>query len=238
MRMQLSNGTIIPLGEKEYCIHNVIGDGASCIVYDVSSTNQFGITQHYRLKECYPYNAQCHRDGVRLEWDSGEQQQSAFERFTRSATVIASLRSEKSIGNHITGAELVVGNGTLYAIMEVNHAQTYNHDKTQDLHRILQTTLKLTRIVGRLHEQGYLHLDIKPENFLVNYDPDPNIWLFDVDSLVPIADFQGGRTSCYSYSREWAFPELIQRKINKIGPASDLYYIGAILFSKVMGCLL
>lgn len=235
MRTQLSNGTVIPLLGKEYRILNVIGDGASCIVYDVCTTNQFEITQHYRLKECYPYHAKCHREGLQLVWDDETQRQSAFERFTKSAQMIADLRDEESIGNHITGTELVEGNGTLYALMEVNHAQTYQQDQTQDLHRILQTMLKLTRIVGRLHEQGYLHLDIKPENFLVSYDPDPNIWLFDVDSLVAQADLHSGRTTCYSYSREWAAPELTQGKLNKVCFATDLFSIGAILFNKVMG---
>lgn len=235
MRTQLSNGTVIPLLGKEYRILNVIGDGASCIVYDVCTTNQFEITRHYRLKECYPYHAKCHREGLQLVWDDETQRQSAFERFTKSAKMIADLRDEESIGNHITGTELAEGNGTLYALMEVNHAQTYQQDQTQDLHRILQTMLKLTQIVGRLHEQGYLHLDIKPENFLVNYDPDPNIWLFDVDSLVAQADLHNGRTACYSYSREWAAPELTQGKLNKVCFATDLFSIGAILFDKVMG---
>jgi serine/threonine protein kinase len=232
--MPLSNGTIIPLRGKEYRILNVIGDGASCIVYSVCATNQFGITQHYRLKECYPYHAQCHRERLQLVWDDEAHRQSAFERFTRSAKMIADLRNEESIGNHITGMELIEGNGTLYALMEVNHAQTYQQDQTQDLHRILQTMLKLTRIVGRLHDQGYLHLDIKPENFLVSYDPEPNIWLFDVDSLVVQAELHSGRTTCYSYSREWAAPELTQGKLNKICFATDLFSIGAILFNKVM----
>ena len=235
MRISLSNGTVIPLLGKEYRILNVIGDGASCIVYDVCSTNQFGITQRYRLKECYPYHAQCRREGLRLAWDDEAQRQSAFERFTHSARVIADLRNEESIGNHITGTELIEGNGTLYALMEVNHAQTYQQDQTQDLHRILQTMLKLTRVVGRLHDQGYLHLDIKPENFLVSYDPEPNIWLFDVDSLVAQAELHSGRTTCYSYSREWAAPELTQGKLSKVCGATDLFSIGAILFNKVMG---
>lgn len=235
MRMPLSNGTIIPLLGKEYRILNVIGDGASCIVYDVCSTNQFGITLRYRLKECYPYQAQCRREGLQLIWNDEAQRQSALERFIQSAKMIADLRNEESIGNHITGTELIEGNGTLYALMEVNHAQTYQQDQNQDLHRILQTMLKLTQIVGRLHDQGYLHLDIKPENFLVSYDPEPNIWLFDVDSLVAQAELHSGRTTCYSYSREWAAPELTQGKLNKVCFATDLFSIGAILFNKVMG---
>lgn len=235
MRTPISKGAVIPLNGREYHIDDVIGEGASCIVYDVSVRNPSGITYRYRLKECCPYNAQYRRAGNQIVWEDEAQKQAAFDRFTKAAQVIADLRSQESLGNDITETELCEGNGTLYAVMSVNHAKTYSFDDSKDLHRILQTMLKLTRIVGRLHEQGYLHLDIKPDNFLVHYDPDPNIWLFDVDSLVPIADLQSGRTTCYSYSKEWAAPELSQGKLSKVCPATDLFSIGAILFSKVMG---
>ena len=234
MRSPLSKGTIIPLNGKEYHIDGVIGEGASCIVYNVSTTIS-GITYRYRLKECYPYNALCQRSGVGIRWMDEEQKQTAFARFKKAASTIATLRSEETIGNNITESELAEDNGTCYSIMSVNHAQTYNNDQSQDLHRILQTILKLTRVVGRLHDQGYLHLDIKPDNFLVSYDPDPNLWLFDVDSLVPIGELQSGATTCYSYSKEWAAPELAQGKLNKVCPATDIYSIGAILFNKIMG---
>lgn len=234
MRTQLSKGTIVTLNSKEYLIHSVIGDGASCIVYNVSSTDTFGITRYYRMKECYPYNAQCHREGSKLVWENTAQQQVAFERFIQSAKVIAQLRNEESVGNNFTGTELYEGHGTLYAIMDVNHAQTYSHDQTESLHQILQTILKLTRIVNELHNQGFLHLDIKPENFLVRYDPDISIWLFDVDSLVSVHDLHSGNISYTSYSRGWAAPELVLGKITSICAATDLYAIGSILFNKIM----
>ena len=234
MRSPLSKGTIIPLNGKEYHIDGVIGEGASCIVYNVSTTMS-GITYRYRLKECYPYNALCQRNGVGISWMDEEQKKTAFDRFKKAASTIATLRSDETVGNNITEAELAENNGTCYCIMSVNHAQTYNQDQSQDLHCILKTILKLTRIVGRLHDQGYLHLDIKPDNFLVNYDPDPNLWLFDVDSLIPMGELQSGATTCYSYSKEWAAPELAQGKLNKVCPATDIYSIGAILFNKTMG---
>ena len=234
MRSPLSKGTIIPLNGKEYHIDGVIGESASCIVYNVSTTTS-GIPYQYRLKECYPYNAHCQRSGCDIIWADNAQKETAFARFKKAARAIAALRSEETIGNNITESELAEGNGTCYSIMSVNHAQTYNNEQSKDLHRILQTMLKLTRIVSHLHKQGYLHLDIKPENFLVNYDPEPTLWLFDVDSLVSIDELQSGTTTCYSYSKEWAAPELTQGKLNKVCPATDIYSVGAILFNKIMG---
>lgn len=235
MRETLPNGTIVTLRGKDYRIETVIGEGGSCIVYDASAENEFGTIRKYRLKECYPYNASCHREGNELIWDDAMKRITGFERFRKSVTVLSTLRDEESLGNYFTESEPYEANGTLYAVMPVNHAKTYDKDYSMNLHQILQTILKLTRITAKLHSYGYLHLDIKPENFLVEYDPDPNIWLFDVDSLIPISDLQNGRASFYSYSREWAAPELVQGKLRRVCYATDLYSIGAILFSKVMG---
>ena len=235
MREILPIGTIVPINGKDYRIEGLIGEGASCVVYDASAENEFGVIRKYRLKECYPHNVTCHREGEELIWEDASQQAEVFTRFKKSINVLSALRDERSLGNYFTEPEPYEANGSLYAVMPVNHAKTYDMDRSNDLHQILKTVLKLARIVDRLHSYGYLHLDIKPENFLVEYDPDPNIWLFDVDSLIPISDLQNGRITCYSYSKEWAAPELVQAKLNRVCPATDLYSIGAILFNKVIG---
>ena len=49
MRYPLLKGTIVPLGGKEYRVDDVIGEGASCIVYNVTATGPSGITYRYRL---------------------------------------------------------------------------------------------------------------------------------------------------------------------------------------------
>ena len=106
MRTPLSKGAMIPLNGKQYHINGVIGEGASCIVYDVSVRNPSGITYHYRLKECCPYNARCRRTGNQIVWEEEAQKQAAFDRFTKAAQVIADLRSQEPLGNDITETEL------------------------------------------------------------------------------------------------------------------------------------
>lgn len=235
MREVLPIGTIVPINGKDYRISGVIGEGASCVVYDASAENEFGAIRKYRLKECYPHNVPCHRDGNQLIWEDATQQAAAFSRFKKSINILSALRDERSLGNYFTEPEPHEANGTLYAVMPVNYAKTYDKEQSADLQRILRTILKLTRIVSRLHSYGYLHLDIKPENFLVEYDPEPNIWLFDVDSMRAVDELRNGCVSFWSYSEKWAAPELSQRKTNKVCYATDLYSIGAILFQKVMG---
>lgn len=239
MRERLSPGTIITLhcdgAPRQFQIDAVIGDGASCIAYDAHRTDGNGASLRYRLKECYPFHAQIERKGTQLLWASDSEKQAAIQRLERSHRLIVKLCNDKSVGNNITRAELCEGNGTLYAVMDVNHAKTYAFDDDQNLHSILDTMRVLTEVVGNLHAQGYLHLDIKPDNFLVSHRPSTNVWLFDVDSLASMDDLKSGAVQSISYSQQWAAPEQLLGQTGKLCEATDLFSIGAVLFEKVMG---
>lgn len=239
MRERLSPGTIITLNcdgaPRQFQIDAIIGDGASCIAYDAHRTDGNGASLRYRLKECYPFHAQIERSGVRLQWADEQEKQTAFQRLKRSHKLVVKLCNDESVGNNITRAELCEGNGTLYSVMDVNHAKTYAFDSDQNLHSILDTMRVLTEVVGNLHAQGYLHLDIKPDNFLVSHRPSTNVWLFDVDSLTSVDDLKSGAVQTISYSQQWAAPEQLLGQTGKLCEATDLFAIGAVLFEKVMG---
>ena len=61
MRTYLSPGTVIPvIGEgatRQVYIEQVIGEGASCSVYDGFFVDVPGVKERCRLKECYPLDA-------------------------------------------------------------------------------------------------------------------------------------------------------------------------------------
>lgn len=239
MRTYLSSGITIELccdgTARRFEIDRTIGDGANCIAYEAHRIEAGGIIRNYRIKECYPYEARIVRSGIQLIWESGTERMAAFARLRKAHETIVELRNEETVGNHITAAELYEGNGTLYSVMEVNHAKTYDKDEEQDLCCILETMRVLTEVVGRLHEKGYLHLDMKPGNFLVAHRPNTNVWLFDVDSLTSIKELQEGAVTAASFSQHWAAPEQLRGRTELFCPATDLYAIGAILFEKVMG---
>lgn len=240
MRTYLSPGAVIELtcddgATRKFQIDRVIGDGANCIAYEAHRTDRAGPARNYRIKECYPYGAQIERAEMQLNWANENERMSAFLRIRKAHDLIVELRNAEAVGNNITSAELCEGNGTLYSVMEVNHAKTYNKEVDSDLHGILETMLVLTKVVGSLHNQGYLHLDIKPSNFLVNHRPKTNIWLFDVDSLTSMEELKEGTVQATSFSQRWAAPEQIRGQADKLCPATDLFAIGAILFEKVMG---
>ena len=238
-RSILPLGTILTLnsddGEKHFQIDNLLGDGANCIAYAAHEVGKKTVSYTCRIKECYPYRADISRNGLELKWNDPAEREASFSRMRKAHEVIVELRNSEEVGNNITNAMLCEGNGTLYSVMEVNHASTFDQWQDLSLYHVLETLRILTDIVGSLHKKGFLHLDIKPENFLVSYRPSTNIWLFDVDSLVSIEDLRSGKILACSYSPDWAAPEQLRGLMGKYCPATDLYTIGSILFQRIMG---
>ena len=234
MRTYLSPGTVIPVtGEgatRQVYIEQVIGEGASCIVYDGFFVDVPGVKERCRLKECYPLDAKIVRQGDQLVWSDPAERLSAQKRFQSIRQISYDMRYNPEVGNQITKSGYYENGDNFYLIMDINHGQTLDKENTKDINRILKITLKLTQLVGKLHNLGCRYLDLKPDNILVSNDPDPDIWLFDFDSLVPMDN-----SNTISYSKGWAAPELIQGKFSSLCNATDLYSIGAILFRKIMG---
>ena len=189
MRTCLSPGTIIPVtGEgttRQVYIEQVIGEGASCIVYDGFFVDVSGVKERCRLKECYPLDAKIVRQGNRLVWSEPAERLSAQKRFQSIRQISFNMRYNPEVGNQITKSGYYENGDNFYLIMDINHGQTLDKENTKDINRILKITLKLTQLVGKLHNLNCRYLDLKPDNILVSNDPDPDIWLFDFDSLVP-----------------------------------------------------
>ncbi len=55
--------------------------------------------------------------------------------------------------------------------MDITYGVTYDEDEHSSLEEIIDTMMVLTKTISNLHKEGYLHLDLKPSNFLVSYDP-------------------------------------------------------------------
>lgn len=238
MRNSLPCGSVIHLKntteETDFFIERNIGCGATCIAYEgFMLTN--GKKVRCRLKELYPHDAKVVRNGLSLEWTSEKEYKEYEERFTQNNDLLSSLHNDETIGNNITFASVYVGNGTLYSVMNVNYGITYDKDNCKDLSVILKSILVLEKIICNLHDAGYLHLDIKPENFLISYDPNIYIWLFDVDSIMKLSDVGNGKIPGIPYSLSWAAPEQKQGKVLSIGPWTDIFSVGSVLFYKIMG---
>lgn len=237
-RIPLPVGAQIQSDSLSFTIDSVLGYGANCIVYKAHYDDGYKHDKKVIMKECYPIRASVSRQEHTLTWDSVDEMQSAFDRMQWSYDLASEMQdSDVTRSASVYTLDKISANGTQYIIMIPQHGHSYDKDKSTDIADIIRTVLALCNAVGLYHQAGYLHLDIKPSNFIATIDhtgKGKNIALFDLDTLVALDDLQNASVAGVSYTKEWAAPEQKQMQIAKLCPATDLFAIGAILFERIM----
>ena len=232
-RNPLSQGTQV----NRFVIDRVIGYGASCLVYEAHYLDSGNHRKEIILKECYPYNSSTTRIGSKIVWSSSEEQEKAFWRFNNAYEIAAKIQNEAGAQSvSVYSLDKFEENGTQY-VATIPNGTSYDKNESKDITDIIRTALALTNAIGFYHKAGYLHLDIKPSNFIATEDQTgkgKNIVLFDVDTVVSQNDIQEGNLRSVSYSKECAAPEQKMQQIKKLCPATDLFAVGAVLFERIM----
>lgn len=90
--------------------------------------------------------------------------------------------------------------------------------------------IKVSSALQAAHSEGVVHRDIKPENVLLDADGEPVLTDFGVAA---IADQDGRFTSSVAFSRAYVAPEVLDR--NEYGVSSDVYSLGATLYTMLSG---
>lgn len=220
---------------RTYTINNVIGEGATCIVYDAYYLDHLGLRHNVRIKECYPDQyTESHRDNNQIIWHNEEEKKKGLEAFQNTYEKQLFFQNN-SLFTNSTGKitdELYEGNNTQYIVLDYSISETFEHIDTLSIHDIIKVGIALTELVSKYHKHQYLLLDLKPDNFLVIEETKEMVYFIDFDSVKHI-DALLEDLEPISFSKEWAAPELLQGRIDKVGNHTDIYAIGAILYSKI-----
>jgi hypothetical protein len=100
--------------------------------------------------------------------------------------------------------------------------------------RAAQLLLHLARAVQHAHEQGIIHRDLKPANVLLTETGVAKIADFGLAKLLDVAQGQT-QTGTVFGTPEYMAPEQAAGKVRAIGPATDVYALGAILYELLTG---
>jgi serine/threonine-protein kinase len=97
-----------------------------------------------------------------------------------------------------------------------------------------QYVLDVARAVGRLHRQGVVHRDLKPSNILLDKDGQPCVTDFGLAKMLS-SDRPDTRSGAIVGTPSYMAPEQASGRRGHVGPLSDVYSLGAILYELVSG---
>ena len=127
--------------------------------------------------------------------------------------------------------------GCPFLVMEYVQGGTldqYQRVNRLDSKQIARLLAAVSRAVGAAHTKGILHRDIKPQNIVVREDGEPKLIDF---GLAKLADVWHSNDQPPGVCGTLGFmaPEQARGDMGQIGPAADIFGLGAVLFYMLTG---
>jgi tetratricopeptide (TPR) repeat protein/predicted Ser/Thr protein kinase len=203
-------------GLRGYCVLEKLGYGGSGVVY---KAQQDGLDRTVALKMI--------RAGAQAsEEDLG--------RFRTEAQAVARLQHANIVQVYEIGEHA----GCPFFSMELVSGESLANRLRQGplgARPAAELVATLARAMHYAHEHGIIHRDLKPANVLLTADGVPKIADFGLAKCLDVAQGQTA-TGAVLGTPSYMAPEQAQGKTKEIGPAADVYALGAILYELLTGC--
>jgi serine/threonine-protein kinase len=235
---KLMTGYVLKGTTTEYTIHKFLGHGYFGYTYSAQAHNlTTGERKEVVLKEFYPYTF-FRREGVQailMDEDESDFIEDSRAKFMEEARIMNKLGTIND--SHIVPAfELFRSEETQteYYVMPFYHdgslddLQNTGFAFTEDL--VLKHVVKpLCKALHIAHSSKVLHLDIKPENILIDEQGDAVLIDFGVarqyDKEGNVVDNRGAKSQSM-----FAAPELMHGNMVKFGSQTDIYGLASSLY--------
>lgn len=224
----------LPIGYHlhEYIIQSVLGDGGFGITYLAKDTqlNALVAIKEYLPNEFavrendYTVQAKSPQDLEYFTW--------GLKRFYEEASILAKFKHN----NIVRVLRIFKALQTAYIVMEYEQGQSlakvFKRNQTATEAQLMKILLPLLNALETVHQAGYLHRDIKPDN----------IYLRKKDNSPVLLDFGAARYVVSSHTKHltsmittgYAPFEQYTNESNH-GTWSDIYSLGAVLYRLING---
>ncbi|WP_300810189.1 NB-ARC domain-containing protein [uncultured Acetatifactor sp.] len=252
-RIALKEGTLLSVSNREkgavtYTIGKVKGRGMSGIVYDASYLDNRGYRHAVLIKECYPFEADIYRDGDRLVPGS-ELDERIFRECRSEMEASYGLHNElfhtSGLTNYISNTiDNYTENNTIYTVLTYQEGEVLSRRRMESIKECVSVVKSVAAFLGRMHEKGYLYLDVKPENILLLEGSPHAVQLFDFDTPIRLSDIRksrnreeggSGRINRLACTKGFAAYEQKKGYLHNMGRHTDVYGVGALLFWLLFG---
>ncbi len=162
---------------------------------------------------------------------SGNEDSEIVSRLLREAKAAANLNHPNICRVYDAGVEA----GTFYIAMEYIDGRLLSEfispDRFQDERRCVNVARKLAAALAEAHAKGIVHRDIKPANIIVNARGEPILTDFGLARLTDQPrDGRATQSGMLIGSPAYMSLEQANGDVAKIGPKSDIYGLGVLLF--------
>ncbi|GAC1463454.1 MAG: hypothetical protein NVSMB9_00980 [Isosphaeraceae bacterium] len=93
----------------------------------------------------------------------------------------------------------------------------------------------LAGAMHQAHQRGIIHRDLKPSNILLGADGTPKVADFGLVKFVDNDTGPTATTEAYLGTASYMAPEQARGKSKQVGPAADIYSLGAVLYEVLTG---
>jgi WD40 repeat protein/tRNA A-37 threonylcarbamoyl transferase component Bud32 len=155
------------------------------------------------------------------------------ERFYTEAKAAANLQHANIVAIHEVGQH----NGQHYFSMDYVEGQSLAQlvrEKPLPAAKAAEYVKTIAEAINYAHRQGTLHRDLKPSNILIDAFDQPRVTDFGLAKRIE-ASGQLTATGSLMGTPSYMSPEQAGADGAKVGPASDVYSLGAVLYELVTG---
>jgi serine/threonine-protein kinase len=157
-----------------------------------------------------------------------------LRRFHIEARAAARLQHPNIIGIHEFGEV----DGLHYFAMEYVAGETLADRLKRgrlEIEEAARLSLEIARAVEYLHGQSVLHRDLKPSNILIDESGTPYVMDFGLARIFGTDESQQTKTGAILGTPSYMAPEQAAGRVKEIGPRTDVYSLGAILYEMLTG---